>query len=342
MKNVGIIGASGYTGYELIKLLKKHPEAELKVLNSKSYAGKKVSGLYPDFDGDESFTIYSVDEINKMKLDCLFLSIPHTKAFEIVPKLKCKKIIDLSADYRFKKTQKYEEVYNIKHLDEKNNKKAVYGLPELFKLSNESEKGVGKTKFSQKDKIKKAKIIANPGCYATVCLLSTLPIQKLAKYIVFDCKSGWSGAGKESPYAKDPSIIKDNIQAYKLTKHRHKYEMEQFLKTKISFTPHVIDTFQGMLCTAHILLKKGTNKEQIIKLFEDFYKEQPFIKIVKDKIPEIKDIQKTNYCHIGGFEIDENNQLVIIAVIDNLIKGASGQAVQNMNLMFGFDEKEGL
>ncbi len=326
MLKAGIIGASGYTGYELVKLLKKHPELELKVLNSKSYDGKKVKDLYPDFDGEETFTNYSIEEINKMKLDCIFLAVPHTTAFEIIPKIKCKKIIDLSADYRFKKIQKYEEVYKTKHLDEKGNKKAVYGLPEI-----------------QKEKIKKAKIIANPGCYATVCLLSTLPIQKLAKYIVFDCKSGYSGAGKESVYAKDnDNSIKENIVAYKLTAHRHKYEMEQFIKTKLSFTPHVIDAFQGMMCTAHILLKKNTKKEEIIKLFEDFYKEQPFVKIIKNKIPEIKDIQKTNFCHIGGFEIDENNQLVIIAVIDNLIKGASGQAVQNMNIMFNFNEKESL
>lgn len=325
MLKVGVIGASGYTGYELVKLLKKHPKVELKVLNSQSYAGKKVKEIYPDFNSDDKFTNHPVDEINKMKLDCIFLAVPHTKAFGIVPKLKCKKIIDLSADYRFKKIGKYEEVYNAKHLDGKNNKKAVYGLPELFK-----------------EKIKKAKIVANPGCYATVCLLSVLPIQKLAKYIIFDCKSGWSGSGKDSVYAKDPLIIKENIQAYKLTKHRHKYEIEQFIKTKLSFTPHVIDTFQGMMCTAHILLKKKMKKEIIVEIFENHYKKEPFIKIIKDKIPEIKDVQKTNYCHIGGFEIDENNQLVIVAVIDNLIKGASGQAIQNMNLMFGLNEKEGL
>ena len=325
MKKTGIIGASGYTGYELIKILKKHPQTELLVLNSQSYERKKVKELYPDFDSEETFTNYSVDEINNMKLDCIFLAVPHTKAFELVPKLKCKKIIDLSADYRFKKIQKYEEVYGAKHLDEKNNKKAVYGLPELFK-----------------EKIRKAKIVANPGCYATVCLLTSLPIQKLARYIVFDCKSGWSGAGKDSIYAKDHNTIKENIVAYKLTTHRHKYEIEQFIKTKLSFTPHVIDAYQGMMCTAHVLLKRQINKDEITKIFENFYKEQPFVKIMADRIPEIKDVQKTNYCNIGGFEIDENNQLVVVSVIDNLIKGASGQAVQNMNLMLGFDEGEGL
>jgi len=320
---VGIIGASGYTGLELIKLIKKHPKLGLKVINSKSYAAKKVKDLYPDFNGEESFTNYTINEINKMKLDCIFLAVPHTKAFELVKKLKCKKIIDLSADYRFKNIKDYEKIYKVRHLDNKT--KAVYGLPELFK-----------------NKIRKAKLIANPGCYATVMLLSALPIQKLAKYIVFDCKSGYSGAGKSSIFAEDPSTIKDNIVAYKLASHRHKQEIEQFIKTKISFTPHVIGAFRGIMCTAHILLKKEIKKQEIIKLFEDYYKKEPFVKIIKNKIPELKDIQKTNYCHIGGFEMDDNNQLVIVAVIDNLLKGASGQAIQNMNLMFGFDEMEGL
>lgn len=325
MKKAGIIGASGYTGYELIKLIKKHPELELKVLNSQSYEGKKVKEIYNDFEGEETFTNYSIDEINDMKLDCIFLAAPHTKAFEIVPKLKCKKIIDLSADYRFKKAQRYEEVYNAKHLDEKNNKKAVYGLPELFK-----------------EKIKKAKLVANPGCYATACLLTALPIQKLAKYIVFDCKSGWSGAGKESAYAKDSSILKDNIVAYKLTNHRHKYEIEQFIKTKLSFTPHVIETYRGIMCTMHALLKKPINKESIIRLYKEFYNGKKFVEIIEDKIPELRDTQNNNLCCIGGFEIDENNQLVVVSTLDNLIKGASGQAIQNMNLMLGFDEGEGL
>ena len=325
MKKVGIIGASGYTGHELVKILKKHSNVELVVLNSKSYEGKKVKELYPDFNGEETYTNYSIDEINKMKLDCMFLCVPHTKAFELLPQLKSKKIVDLSADYRFKKIQKYEEVYEVKHLDEKNNKKAVYGLPELFK-----------------EKIKKAKIVGNPGCYATVCTLTSYPIQKFAKYIVFDCKSGYSGAGKSSTYAKDHDTIKENIVAYKLTNHRHKYEIEQFIKTKLSFTPHVIDAFQGMMCTTHVTLKEKTNKDEIVKAFKDFYNDEPFIKIMEDNIPDLHDIQKNNYCCIGGFEIDENNQLVVVSVIDNLLKGASGQAVQNMNLMLGFDENMGL
>lgn len=320
MKNVGIIGASGYTGYELIKILTKHPKVELIVLNSQSYAGQTVKSLYPDFWNEElKFTNTSLEEINK--IDLVFLAVPHKTAMETVPAIKCK-VIDLSADYRFKKAEIYEKVYGIPHTDKKT--KAVYGLPELFK-----------------EKIKKAKVIANPGCYAAGCILSAYPIQKLAKYIIFDCKSGWSGAGKESIYAKDSSVIKDNLIAYKLTKHRHKYELMQFIKTKLSFTPHVFDAFQGMMITAHILLKKAGDVEEIKKIYKEHYKEHPFVEVINE-IPDVHAVQKTNKCLIGGFEIDENNQLVIVAVIDNLLKGASGQAVQNMNLMLGFDETEGL
>lgn len=321
MHKVGIIGASGYTGYELIKILSNHKKVELVALNSNSYAGKKVKDLYPDFNENLKFTNYSIKEINQMNLDVIFLAVPHKTAMQFVPKLNCK-IIDLSADYRFKNPKEYEKIYGIKHTDKKT--KSAYGLPELFK-----------------DKIKKAKVIANPGCYATGMILSAFPIQKFANYIVYDCKSGWSGAGKSSIYAKDSSVIKDNIMAYKLTKHRHKYEVNQFIKTKISFTPHVIDTFQGMMITTHVLLKNKEDAKKIKKLYKDFYKKCPFIEIT-DNAPDLHSVQGTNKLIIGGFEIDENNQLVIITVLDNLIKGASGQAVQNMNLMLDFNEVEGL
>lgn len=323
MKNVGIIGASGYTGFELIKILAKHKGVSLKVVNSTGNAGKKIKEMYPEYAGSEVYTNYSVPEINKMGLDCIFLAVPPTAAFEYAGKLACTHIIDLSADFRFAHPKSYESTYQAKFPGKKN--PAVYGLPELHG-----------------EKIKKARIIANPGCYATACLLGSLPIQKIAKYIVFDCISGWSGAGKESAYAKDPSLLQGNVVAYKLTEHRHKPEIEQFLKAKISFTPHVFQAFRGIMCTAHILLGKKMTKEKIIQIFESYYEGKPFVKIVTDGVPDIKSVQNTNFCRIGGFEIDKNNQLVVVSVLDNLVKGASGQAVQNMNLALGFEEKEGL
>jgi N-acetyl-gamma-glutamyl-phosphate reductase len=318
---VGIIGAAGYTGYELINILKKHPKVELSILNSRTYAGKTVKSVYKDFhDNKLKFTNATLNEIND--LDVVFLAVPNTTAMSLVPKLK-PKVIDLSADYRFKDFSVYEKVYKAKHTDKKT--KAVYGLPELFK-----------------EKIKKTKVVGNPGCYATASILTALPIQTLAKNIIFDCKSGYSGAGAKKTYVNDPKNYSDNIIAYKIINHRHKPEIEQFIKAKVSFTPHVIPVFKGLMCTMHAMLKSNTDKHQIIKIYKEFYKNEPFIKIMENKVPELHDVQNNNYCCLGGFEIDNNNQLVVVSVIDNLLKGASGQAVQNMNLMFGFEEVEGL
>ncbi|MEK6808625.1 MAG: N-acetyl-gamma-glutamyl-phosphate reductase, partial [Nanoarchaeota archaeon] len=261
---IGIIGASGYTGYELIKILSKRYEVELKVLNSQSSSGKGVREIYPDFLGKDKYTDYAIDEINNMKLDVIFLSMPNGSAMSIVPKLNCK-IIDLSADYRFEDKNQYEDIYGIEHADKK--RKAVYGLTEIF--------------F---DEIKKAELIANPGCYATASLLAIYPIQRFADYIVLDCKSGYSGAGKKASYVNEPKNYTDNIIPYNIVNHRHKAEIEQFVKTRLSFTPHVIPTFQGLMCTAHIILKKKISPENVKKIYIDFYNRKPFIKIL-DKIP---------------------------------------------------------
>jgi len=317
----GIIGASGYTGYELIKILSKMPEVELIVINSESSANMKVKELYKDFDGEHVYTNYSIAEINKMSTDIVFLAMPNGEAMRLVPKLKCR-IIDLSADYRFNDTTTFESVYKMNHSDK--GRKAVYGLPELFV-----------------DEIKKARLIANPGCYSTASLLGIYPVQEYADYIVLDCKSGYSGAGKKPSYVNEPKNYTDNIIPYNLVNHRHKAEIEQFIKTRISFTPHVLSTFRGLMCTAHILLKKKISPEKVRKLYIDFYKNKSFVRVL-DKIPDLHDVQRTNLCCIGGFEIDSNNQLVVISVIDNLIKGASGQAVQNMNIMFGIEQSNGL
>jgi len=319
MIKAAILGASGYTGYELIKILHKHPYVKLEFLNSRSYAGKKVKHLYKDFPNDKlKFTNNSLSKINKA--DIVFMALPAGEAIKLMPRLKTK-VIDLSADYRFFDLNLYKKIYHKKH---KKKISAVYGLPELFKR-----------------KIKNAKLVANPGCFSTASLLAALPIQKYADYIIFDCKSGYSGAGIKPTYVNQKKNYLDNIIPYNISKHRHKYEIEQFLNAKISFTPHVIPTFRGLMATTHILLKKKISIKKIINQYKKYYQNQPFVKII-DKIPTLHDVQGTNNCIIGGFEIDENNQLAVISVIDNLLKGASGQAVQNMNLMFGFNERKGL
>jgi N-acetyl-gamma-glutamyl-phosphate reductase len=323
MKKIAILGATGYTGHELLKILKNHPEVEIIALNSRSFAGQPVKSLYTDYKGDDTYTDYSIEQINEMKPDLIFTALPHKVSMETVKQIdQSIRVVDLSADYRFADHKTYEQVYDRDHVDPETH--AVYGLPELFA-----------------DDIKQARLVANPGCYATGGILAVYPIQDRASHIIMDCKEGWSGAGRESPYAKDPSIIKDNLIAYKLAHHRHKYEMEQFIKTPLGFTPRVIDTFQGMMCTAHIILKESAQPDEIIEVYRKFYENAPFVKIDPAAV-QIRETQKNNYCIIGGFEIDEANRLVIVSTLDNLIKGASGQAVQNMNLMLGLNQGAGL
>lgn len=324
MKSVGIIGASGYTGHELVKLLGRHELVDVKVLNSRNYADQKISSLYRDFQGEEVYTGYSFEEINALELDLLFLALPHAKSMDTIAALNTTKtkLIDLSADYRFKDDKTYEQVYGRAPL--KTEYDWVYGLPELFKSD-----------------IQNAHAVANPGCYATASILAAYPVREDATHIIFDCQSGWSGAGRDSRYAKNPELLQDNLIAYSLTKHRHKYEIEQFINTPLSFTPHVFNTFQGMMCTAHILLKDTADAGEIMKRYQDFYADTAFVR-VNEAIPDVRQTQKTNFCDIGGFEIDETNQLVVVSTLDNLWKGAAGQAIQNMNLMLGFEETAGL
>lgn len=196
----------------------------------------------------------------------------------------------------------------------------TYGLPEVFK-----------------EEIKDATLVGNPGCYATANILSVYPIKEYIDYVVFDCISGYSGGGKN---AKDKFDYEENIIAYQLTKHFHINEMEKILKCSLSFTPHVVNAFSGLMCTAHVFLKKEAQDIDIKKIYQEFYK-NTFTRIVEG-IPQTKDVINTPYCNIGGFEKDKNNQIIIVSVIDNLQKGAASQAVQNMNIMFGFNEYEGL
>lgn len=326
MKRIGIVGASGYTGSELAGLLLKHKKVEVAAITSQQYAGKKFSSLYPEFKGklDMKLMPPSMAELNCLGIDLVFLATPHKVSMEYAPKIDTK-IIDFSGDYRFRDAKVYEKAYGVKHTNPKT--KAVYGLPELFAKS-----------------IKKAEFVANPGCYVTAAILAGYPLQDAAKYIVYDCLSGYSGAGKKPCYYNDAKHYAENVLPYKLTKHRHKYEIEQFIKPKLSFTPSVINAERGIMCTAHLLLKKDLTEAQIRKKYEAFAKGKPFIKVKgkEEKLPELHDVRNTNFCCLGGFEKDENNTAVVVSAIDNLVKGASGQAVQNMNLMLGFKETQGL
>ncbi len=328
--DIGIIGGSGYTGGELLRLLASHPEANIVAVTSRSRKGQKVSDTHKHLRKicDLQFEDLGPEEVAS-RSDIVFTAVPHGTAMEVVPELldAGAKVIDLSADYRLK-TAVFEKIYKLKHSDPR---EAVYGIPELH------------------PEVAKQNFIANPGCYPTGASLAAAPLAdaRLIELAVFDSKSGISGAGAEPTEVSHYPNMAENIQAYKITAHRHRAEIVQELTRldgslkKISFTPHVIPSVRGILTTAHIFVKKEMSEEEVSEIYCNFYQDKPFIRLIKG-IPMLGNVRGSNFCDIG-FEIEkDSNRIVVISAIDNLVKGASGQAIQNMNLMFGLDETTGL
>jgi N-acetyl-gamma-glutamyl-phosphate reductase len=330
MLDIGIIGASGYTGGELMRLLLNHPQAKIELATSRKLVGQKVSATHRHLKDmvDLQFENPGPQEI-KDRCDVVFVAVPHGTAMGIVPQLLDDKVkvIDLSADYRLK-TDVFEKVYGIKHLDPRN---VVYGIPELH------------------PEVKHEKFIANPGCFPTGASLAAAPLAQVSmiESVVFDSKTGVSGAGIEPSLASHYPNMAENVQPYKLTTHRHLAEFTQELQrldnflTKISFTPHIIPSVRGILTTAHIFTKGNLTKYDVMDLYAEMYQDKPFVRVV-DGVPSLSAVRGSNFCDIG-FEVDSrNNRVVVISAIDNLVKGASGQAIQNMNLMCGLGETTGL
>ncbi|MCL7414575.1 MAG: N-acetyl-gamma-glutamyl-phosphate reductase [ANME-2 cluster archaeon] len=329
MIRAGIIGASGYTGGELMRLLANHPEVEVVCATSRRLDGTQVSQNHPHL---RSFTNLKFQNLDAGEVagqcDVVFTAVPHGSAMDVVPQLleSGTKVIDLSADYRLP-YDVFEQVYGLEH---KAPRDAVFGLVELH------------------PEVCDASLVANPGCYPTGATLAAAPLaaEGLIEQAIFDSKSGISGAGVEPSQASHYPNMAENIQAYKLTTHRHGAEMRQELgrldgNIKVSFTPHVIPSVRGILTTAHLFLKAGTDHSQVADIYQRFYKDNPFIRLL-DSIPMLGPVRGSNFCDIG-FEMDaDGHRLVVVSAIDNLVKGASGQAVQNMNLMFGLDETMGL
>lgn len=334
---VGIIGAVGYAGEQLISLLLKHPDVEISALSDKM-DGKPadISEIFPHLKGKINLECSDLDleEFSK-KADLFFLALPHSVSLSIVPELLKfnKKVIDLSADFRLKDLRVYNAWYGVKHNQEALLKEAVYGLPELYR-----------------DKIEKSRIVANPGCYPTSIILGCAPLFKngLVKgnSVIADSKSGYTGAGRKFAQEK-MSEISGNFKAYNIAKHRHIPEIEQELtviaKKNISlmFTPHIMSIPRGILSSVYMEIKGGLNEGDVLGVYNKFYEREPFVKVLKEGFfPEIKDVVDTNYVHIGVRVA--NGMAVVIVAIDNLVKGASGQAIQNMNLMCGLGETAGL
>lgn len=332
--STAIIGVSGYTGGELLRLLINHPKSKLVGVYGKKSAGKSLTELQPNLVGFEERTIEKPDysKIGK-NTDVVFTATPHGVAMKFVPKILegGAKVIDLSADYRLDDPRIYEKYYE-KH--ESPELKAVYGLSELHR-----------------DEIKEAKLVANPGCYPTAAVLSLAPLVKeniiKPDPIIIDAKSGTSGAGaKPSKMLHHPTCA-ENIQAYSPTSHRHEPEITQEIRkltedeVGIHFTPHLIPIVRGILSTSHVFMREPSAEGEVLDLYQKFYKDEIFVRVLND-LPQVGSVVGSNLCDIGAKSDEEGERLVVVSVIDNLIKGASGQAIQNMNLMFGFGEAEGL
>ena len=335
---VGIVGATGYTGVELLRLVVQHPEVEVTVLTSQKYAGVPIDQVFPSLTGRLQIKCeeLTIDHISQ-KTDFIFTAVPHKTAMETVPLFyqKGKRVVDLSADFRIKDPEVYERWYQ-KHTCVDLLSESVYGLPELHR-----------------EEIKNAKIVGNPGCYPTGALIGLIPLTKEGmisyEHIVIDSKSGVSGAGRDVVLGSLFCEVNEGVKAYKIFDHRHLPEIEQELsqlaqkKIMVTFVPHLIPMDRGILTTIYVNLNKKIKTEDALSIFQEYYRGEPFIRIYpKGKIPNTKDVRGSNYCDIGVIVNESDSRAVIVTAIDNLVKGASGEAVQNMNIMLGYPETMGL
>jgi len=335
---VGIIGATGYTGVELLRLLLHHPEVEVTALTSQKYAGLPIDQVFPSVMKYLQLTCeeLNLDQVSK-KTDFIFTAVPHKTAMETVPPFvqRGKKVVDLSADFRFQDPAVYERWYQ-KHTAPEWLKESVYGLPELHRK-----------------KIREARIVGNPGCYPTGALIGLIPLVEKGmislESIVVDSKSGVSGAGRDVVLESLFCEVNEGVRAYKIFEHRHTPEIEQELsqlaqkKVNVTFVPHLIPMDRGILTTLYVILAKKMKTEEVLNIFGQYYEKEPFVRICqKDKIPNTKNVRGSNYCDIGVKVNEGDGRLVVVTAIDNLVKGASGEAVQNMNIMLGYPETMGL
>ena len=338
MIKAAIFGASGYTGQELTRILSGHPDVQLIAVTSRRFAGQPVAEVFPALQGFTSLKYQNSSPAEICALcDVAFLALPHGVSMEIAPEFvrAGKKVIDLSADYRLRDLKTYETWYG-KHSSAKFIKNAVYGIPELYRA-----------------KIKKTKFIANPGCYPTSIILGLAPALKKnildVSTIIADSASGVSGAGREPLTGSLFCEVDGGFKAYKVGKHRHLPEIEQELnvlagkKFAVSFTPHLLPVKRGILSTIYATMKKDISLAELHALYSSFYVAEKFVRICPQGVyPNISSVCGSNYCDIGVAVDPRTKRVIIMAAIDNLIKGAAGQAVQNMNLMCGFQEASGL
>jgi N-acetyl-gamma-glutamyl-phosphate reductase len=333
-----IYGASGYTGQELMRLLLRHPNVEVAAITSRQYKGLPLANIFPGFQGltDIIFSDSSPEQAAAL-CDVVFLALPHSVSMKAAPVFReaGKKVIDLSADYRIRDVSTYEKWYGS-HTSTDLLPEAVYGIPELYRAA-----------------IAKSSLIANPGCYPTSIILGLAPLLKGnfidCTSIIADSKSGVSGAGRDLKIGSLFCEVEEGFKAYNVGQHRHTPEIEQELsllagkKITVSFTPHLLPVNRGILSTIYATLDKDVNAEELLSLYDNFYRNEKFVTICPEGVlPNISSVRGTNYCQIGLVVDKRTQRVIIVSVIDNLIRGAAGQAIQNMNIMCGFAEHAGL
>ena len=335
---VGVIGATGYAGAELVRILAGHPDVDLAVITSRQHKGEAICELYPALRGVVDLACEAYDPaLTLEKAEVWFLALPHKLPMAIVPEMVAagKKIIDLSADFRFRNQAAYEAHYQP-HSAADLLSRAVYGLCEVYL-----------------DEIRSADLIGNPGCYPTSVLLPLVPLVKKGLIdpatIIADAKSGVSGAGRTASLTTHFCQVSESFKAYKVAAHRHNPEMEEILsdqagsKVQISFVPHLVPMSRGMQATQYASLKEGVGEGDLRACLEDYYAARPFVRLLPPgQVADSACVRGTNFCDIGLVVDEHTGRVILLSAIDNLVKGAAGQAVQNMNLMLGLEETAGL
>ncbi|UOQ87333.1 N-acetyl-gamma-glutamyl-phosphate reductase [Gracilibacillus salinarum] len=337
--DVAIIGGTGYGAVELLRFLHNHPHVNIKKVISHSNSGRDLADVYPHLTevADIQMSALEVDTLAE-EVELVFFATPSNVSKNVIPSLveKGVRCIDLSGDFRLRDGDKYQEYYGEEMASQQYIDKAVYGLPEI-----------------NKESIKEASILANPGCYPTATALGLIPAVEQGiidkKSIIIDAKTGVSGAGRSLSLNVHFSEMNENFKAYKIGVHKHIPEIEQMISERaeeelqVIFTPHIVPMTRGIMSTIYVDLNDQYSTKQLLDIYQSYYKDHPFVRVRPEGvIPATKEVYGSNYCDIGLYADERTGKLIIVSVIDNLVKGASGQAIQNMNIMYGWDEMTGL